>query len=318
MTKLIPRPWRSWLPRRSVFAQYDIREWPAVFGSAGLQSWLAARRSYSEEATVFATALERGWDCLKAGRRTRLTADLPQLGHVRVELRRGASDFAVFQQCLVEQHYRLAALLALRALPGDRTLSIVDAGANIGLSAIYFSRMLPNSKLWCLEPSTDSRGLCAVNLCLNGLRDATVLAEALWSGTERLELTREHRDGRSWSIAVRAASAATQPVSEVRGIGIETLLRQIGVAQLDVLKLDVEGAEEELFRDPIALAGWLPRVNVIAIEVHRPEGLDIVLPALAGHGFTILPYGELLVGARGATAEIAVGAAAAALRSSRS
>jgi hypothetical protein len=74
-------------------------------------------------------------------------------------------------------------------------------------------------------------------------------------------------------------------------VSLCTILEQAGNPMIDILKLDIEGAELELFRsnpDP-----WLSRTRSIAIEIHSPEAYTAVDAATRRHGFSKRQYREL-------------------------
>lgn len=289
----------SWIPRRAVFRQYGVHEWPRVLRAARVRWRAGAQRSYSEEHEIFSRALDGGWSLEKDGTRSRVGVRDSAVGDVKVWLRRGTSDFAVFRQCLLDRHYRLVSHVASRCFPSLASWSIVDGGANIGLSALYFGRIFPGCRLWCLEPDSANRALCRANLDANGLEQVGVFGDALWSGRARLSLRGDFRDGRSWSRAVGPPDSSSD-TSGVQGIGVFELLERVGAGSLDLLKLDIEGAEEAVFADPQDVATWLPRVSMMAIEIHSRRARDLVTRELERHGFRFVEHGELLIAVRNA------------------
>ena len=66
-----------------------------------------------------------------------------------------------------------------------------------------------------------------------------------------------------WAFAVQKDVSG---VGTIRGITMNELFDEFGIDRIDLLKLDIEGAEKEVFGSgPTA---WLDRVGVIAIELH--------------------------------------------------
>jgi hypothetical protein len=66
------------------------------------------------------------------------------------------------------------------------------------------------------------------------------------------------------------------------------LIRQFDIPRLDILKIDIEGAEEALFlKNPEA---WLDRVNWLIIEIHTESILNVIARILKEHGFSMTPY----------------------------
>jgi len=64
----------------------------------------------------------------------------------------------------------------------------------------------------------------------------------------------------------------------VRAVTMETLMKENGISTIDFLKVDIEGAEKEVFQN----CTWIKNVRVIAIELHdrlRPDCLSTVQSA---------------------------------------
>jgi hypothetical protein len=96
---------------------------------------------------------------------------------------------------------------------------------------------------------------------------------------------------------VGAAGEAGQPV---RGITIGTLLREQDLSRIDLLKVDIEGAERELFEGD---TGWLAVTRTVLIELHdhtRPGCEEAFLRAVRLHGFTCRKHLGIMVATRNA------------------
>jgi FkbM family methyltransferase len=87
---------------------------------------------------------------------------------------------------------------------------------------------------------------------------AAIWPEAGWLGVADLGLG-------AWGFQVHADPAAG--AERCPAISILDLLDKAGSAEIDLLKLDIEGAEEELFSR--GYEAWLERVNTIVIETHE-------------------------------------------------
>ena len=73
----------------------------------------------------------------------------------------------------------------------------------------------------------------------------------------------------------------------IQAVGIEDVLRQYGRDYVDLMKIDVEGAEYELFSADVSK--WIDRVGMLVIELHeqaRPGVVDLVCETLAKRGFS--------------------------------
>ncbi|UTD26532.1 FkbM family methyltransferase [Bradyrhizobium sp. WD16] len=112
---------------------------------------------------------------------------------------------------------------------------IADIGANIGLTAIIFARLVPRGRVFAFEPSPETAAFLRQNIELNGLRNVTVVEAALGDakGTVRFN----HAE---------VFSAGSRVVSEggieVPALSLDDFCVQNGV-RFDFLKIDTEGYE---------------------------------------------------------------------------
>ncbi len=134
---------------------------------------------------------------------------------------------------------------------------IVDAGAYIGDTAAYFLTRFPKSHVIALEPNEDSFPLAQRNLMPYGER-VTLLKTALW-----FELTTVHFGGIQTGAAI-GTSGAEVPTST-----ITQLMTQFNLDFIDLLKLDIEGAEAQVV--PSGVGDWLDKVGTILLETHGSE-----------------------------------------------
>src|SRR5260370_2017966 len=111
--------------------------------------------------------------------------------------------------------------------------TVLDLGANIGLSTIYFSRLFPGAQLACVEPEPQNLRLLAQNLELNRV-NATVFAAAVdvRDGTARME--RASRDYAHRIAGTGIAPSAAQ--FEVPAISVQSLLRQLASTRLRLVQ----------------------------------------------------------------------------------
>src|SRR5262249_51497004 len=133
--------------------------------------------------------------------------------------------------------------------PG-RVKTIIDAGANIGLSAVYLARRFPDATVVAIEPEEGNFPL----LQRNSAAYANIIPRraALWAADTMIGLS--NPDARSDSFRFNDGGS-TQMIS---AISIPSLLEAFGIDTLDVLKMDIEGAEEGVFA---ASAPWIGRVR---------------------------------------------------------
>lgn len=167
---------------------------------------------------------------------------------------------------------------------------IVDAGANIGLSALTFAHKWPSATIICLEVDDANLDLLRRNTArFPGIR---VVAAGLWRRSAGLRIS--NPDAPSWMFMVEE-----DVHGPIAGKGVAELLDEAGASRLDLLKVDIEGAETEVFG---AEAGtWLDRVDNVMVELHevfRPGSGAAIRDTLERSGFRLSHSGEYLVGTR--------------------
>ncbi|HJS54514.1 MAG TPA: FkbM family methyltransferase [Chitinophagaceae bacterium] len=131
---------------------------------------------------------------------------------------------------------------------------IVDCGANIGLSVLYLKTLYPDARIIAFEPDQSSFSLLKVN-CSN-LKDVTVLNKAVWK--ENTNIIFESSGSLSSKIVKETPATGTNIVEAIR-------LKDYLDRPIDLLKLDIEGAEYEVLRDA---KDGLGSIKNLFIEYH--------------------------------------------------
>ena len=202
-------------------------------------------------------------------------------GPVAVRLR--SSDMQVFQQVFVWQQYKPATQIREPKV-------VVDCGANVGYTSSYFLERFPTARVIALEPDPHNAELCRRNLQPYGDR-VLVLQKALWGSVAHLAFVEDTRKkGDEWGIQVSTLGAG-QLEHTVEGIDIPTLLSTTGIDQIDLLKIDIEKSEAEVFRNHAD--SWLHRVHNIAIELHDSTCREVFYSALHKYEFSEDQCGEV-------------------------
>lgn len=152
--------------------------------------------------------------------------------------------------------------------------AILDLGANAGYTAADFASRYPKARVIAVELDPDNAALARRNLAPFGER-VEVIEAAIWteSGTIAYGGTRED--------AYRIDEAATG--REARAITVDELLDEAGVGgRVAYAKMDIEGAEAAVLSGG---GSWLPRIDVLSVEVHPPATVDDIVRILTKAGF---------------------------------
>src|SRR6266540_910363 len=288
-------------PKRhlKILAQYRPLQRLALLAAVRMGRWLDGRGAfYLESKRVFDHAFAEGYEFHRRGDRNLLEMHDPEIGPCRVTLRRGTSDFAVFVQCLITRQYRPLVQLVRHCRDPAEVRVIIDAGANVGLTALYLARSFPAARVLCLEPERTNYDLCCLNVTANRLDNVVVERAALWNDDVPVRVLPGIRDGREWSFRVGGAESPGRSDDRVEGLRVRTLMERHGLESVDIMKIDIEGAEEPLFGARDDVASWLPRTRFVALEIHDPEAHRFIVPLLEGHGFFVFHHGELTMAVR--------------------
>ena len=160
---------------------------------------------------------------------------------------------------------------------------IIDGGANIGLSVLYFKRLYPASSVLAFEPDIRLWGLLQKNINTFGVTDVEAVNAAIWSENSHLSFYVEGSDSGSLVNSARQSRA----VQKVRGQRLRDLLER----HVDFLKLDIEGAETRVLED---CRTELKNVENVFVEYHsfigEKQTLSLLLRILEESGFRLHIY----------------------------
>ena len=183
-----------------------------------------------------------------------------------------STDSMVLYEILVTGEYNFAG-----GLGAPQT--IIDGGANIGLAAVYFLNLYPSARTISVEPFESSVELCRKNLEPYGAR-ATVVQAAIWPDEGSVSLAPHEQE--SWANRVQSAPAGDNGSGSAQALTMRSLIALCG-GSLDLLKLDVEGSEREIFAH--GTEEWLPDVRNILVECHGKDCEERVFAALAPYEY---------------------------------
>jgi FkbM family methyltransferase len=253
-------------------------------------------QAHLDKKMLFDDFLLKGNELRKDGPANILTInDDPALGQYSVALRRHSSDFHVFTQVLRDKEYQELVNLVGHYQPKESIRYIVDAGANIGLTTLFFKKYFPDALTVSIEPDAENFKLLQQNVRLNGLLNVCPLRAALWKSNENLEIDSSFRDGLEWSRSVKPAQALQRQV--VPGKTVQDIMAQFAMPHLDILKIDIEGAEQYVFEEAQQVRQFLSKTKFIAIEIHDEYAVrPLIMAQLTEAGFACSAAAEFVIG----------------------
>lgn len=209
--------------------------------------------------------------------------------------RHSSSDLEVFNQVWGRKEYTKATNILKNTTGNGSKMTIIDAGANAGYTSLFFYHDFPNSVIYSIEPDEGNYSVIKKNIEINSAERIVPLKFGLWDRTCNLMIDRTYRDGKEWSIQV----VETSDDSELKGISVKDLMQAHHIDEIDLFKIDIEGAESYLFKDTDAANFFLSKTKVLAIEIHDENiSRDFVRELLTENNFTYFDFNDITIAYR--------------------
>jgi FkbM family methyltransferase len=191
-----------------------------------------------------------------------------------IMVRPRSSDKFAFEEIFLENDY---------ALEGDLNPElIVDVGANVGYASIYFALRYPRAQIIAIEPEASNFNILQANT--KAYPHIKLVQAAIWSQAGNVGL---HESDESWAHSV----SRDPQLPQVSALTLDDILAMSQASRIDLLKIDIEGAEQEIFEHP---GGWLDRTSTMIVELHdrfRPGCSEALRGAIRDRPFSFVQRG---------------------------
>jgi len=200
-----------------------------------------------------------------------------KLNNRGISLRRNKTDRDVFISTFLNGYHRCPFILG-------NSPTIVDFGANIGLTIIDFKEAYPNARIFGAELDKKNYETCLLNI--KGFSNCNVLQKAIWKTEETVAYG--GNDEQSFSIISRPASQ----IGTTSSITVDNFFKFNNLLLVDYLKMDIEGAEYAVLIECDSKK-WLQKTRYLSIEVHDTEtlkkeaGISQLTTVLENNGFMV-------------------------------
>ena len=175
----------------------------------------------------------------------------------RLRMRDSGGDMFIFHEVLNYKVYQMKPEW-LQRVPE----TIIDLGANIGLTSLFLASQYSHAKNVAVEPHPESAALLRHNLaCLGERARVWEAAVSDQTGEVRLNLTNE-----AYNASLLRNSTRSVPV---RVVTMSEILEKEQIDRIDILKIDIEGAERKILANS---PEWLRKVDLMVIEMHEGYG----------------------------------------------
>lgn len=198
-----------------------------------------------------------------------------------------SSDYWTVSQVFHDQDYniehlrRFSEILSLANLSPESAKRplILDLGANIGASANFLSQDWPNAQVWCFEPSARNVEF----LRLNASKKLKVFHSAVGEHDGFCAIANPSAEPNGFRITDRFSEDFA---NKIEMVSMRTLMNRIisSGGRPFILKIDIEGAEREVFR---SASDWINEWPIIMVELH-----DWMLPGSASSASVLKAFAD--------------------------
>ncbi len=187
------------------------------------------------------------WLAIKYGNKLRLKNYTAKFKGLQITLSDAESFVWQFKEIFADELYRFKT--------NKETPVIYDCGANIGMSVLYFSKGYPLARIEAFEAHPKVANILCANLDHNKIKNVQVHAKAVWTNNMGIEISGAGADD--------ASIFGTGNKMQIQSIRLADFLAK--EASVDMLKMDIEGAELEVLKDCEA---HLHKVKNLFVEFH--------------------------------------------------
>jgi FkbM family methyltransferase len=201
-----------------------------------------------------------------------------------------SSDFSVFKTVIIEKQYNLDYIIN-----EGNEITIIDAGANAGYTTIFYKDKYPKSKIIAIEPFDENFTILTENVTINNLTEVYIEKNAVWFEDSELFLNFNFRDSREHSV--RTSDKQEDSSIQVNAKCISSFVKKYNLTTIEILKLDIEGSEKEIFETDKKINEILKITGNLVIEIHDEFNCrNQILAILDAHFTDINNIGELTIG----------------------
>ncbi len=199
--------------------------------------------------------------------------------NTHLHMRKHTKDYETFDEVFIKRIYDIP-------LPVTPT-TIIDAGANIGLATLFFKWQYPQATIVCFEIEEENFRLLQKNVA--AYKDVVPVQKGIYSKNCFLNIHDPYHATNSYVVE----ETTEQLPGSIESVTIDSVIAQQGWNTVDLLKMDIEGAEKEVFEGETS--AWLPKTKIIMVESHdrvKKGCSKAIFEALRNYDFELLTATE--------------------------
>jgi FkbM family methyltransferase len=167
-------------------------------------------------------------------------------------MRKNPYDYATFEEVLLREDYNIDF--------GFEPRTIIDGGANIGLTSVFFANKFPNANIVAVEPEKENFQMLQKNT--NSYSNISLLNAGIWDHNTFLSVVDEGKGNNAFTVK----EVPVNTEHAIKALSVYEIMKQQNWSTIDILKLDIEGTEKNIFEKNYE--SWLPFVRVLIVELH--------------------------------------------------
>jgi FkbM family methyltransferase len=183
-----------------------------------------------------------------------MTVAVPRIDHP-IYLRARTTDVALCRDILLNRAYESEF--------DEPPRVIVDAGANIGLASVFYANKFPDARIIAVEPERSNFEMLRRNTA--PYLNVTPVQVALWKENRPVNMLDTGKGNTTFRTQLGDEDSEAEKAWNVAGVTLDRLMAEYGIERVNLLKVDIEGAEKDVFEHSQA---WIDRVDIIAVELH--------------------------------------------------
>lgn len=138
---------------------------------------------------------------------------------------------------------------------------IIDCGSNIGYSTLFFANIYPDAQVYSIEPEKTNFKFLRFNTIFYD--NIHAINSAIWDKETFARL----KSTELGEMGYMVVEAGEDDPAAFKTTTLSKIVADNGIEQIDLIKIDIEGAEKEVFSAP-DVDTWLSKVKVLAIVIH--------------------------------------------------
>jgi FkbM family methyltransferase len=172
----------------------------------------------------------------------------------------------------------------------DNPTVIIDGVGNIGLTSLFLTQKFKSARIYTIEPDLKNFKVLLQNVA--PYNNIVPINAALWNKESDVKIKNEYES--EWAFEIVDSNSTNDQI--LKGLPLSYIINQYKLDRIDILKLDIEGAEKELFTDNYD--SWIARTKCIVIELHdwlKKDCSKAVFKTLAQYNFDVSIFNGMLL-----------------------